>query len=79
MRTFTKLNKQFRLVHVHGNNYGTQIVLGNMLFPRSLELTFANSLRYDLTQSNETFPGKLDNPNNPARPDCGLGRFIYRE
>lgn len=79
MRIFTKLNKQFRLVHVHGNNCATQIVLGNMLFPRSLELTFANRSRYDLTPSNEAFPGILDNPNNPARPDCGLGRFIYHE
>jgi hypothetical protein len=76
LRIFTKLNKQFRLIHVHGNNYGSQLVVDEMLFPRCPELTFANRSRYDLVPSKERFPGKLDTPNNPALPDCGLGRFI---
>lgn len=77
MRVFRKLNKQFGLVHVHGNNCASQLVLDNMLFPRSLELTFANRDRYDIVASQEYFPGPLDTPNDPAKPDCGLGQFRY--
>jgi hypothetical protein len=50
MRVFAKIGRQFGLVHVHGNNCASQIVLDNMLFPRSLELTFANRDRYDLVE-----------------------------
>jgi hypothetical protein len=78
MRVFRKLNRQFGLVHIHGNNCASQLVLDNMLFPRSLELTFANRDRYDIVQSQEYFPGPLDAPNDPAKPDCGLGQFRYR-
>jgi hypothetical protein len=77
MRVFHKLDKQFGLVHIHGNNCASQLVLDNMLFPRSLELTFANRDRYELVQSQEYFPGHLDSPNDPAKPDCGLGQFRY--
>jgi hypothetical protein len=76
-RVFEKLHKQFRIVHVHGNNYASQIVLGNMLFPRCLEFSFANRSRYDLSPSGEVFPGELDAPNDPSKPDCGLSRFDY--
>lgn len=75
MRIFHKLNKQFRLVHVHGNNYASQFVLANMRFPSTLELTFANRTRYDLTPSNETFPGKLDAPKLPNNTRLCVGSF----
>jgi len=78
MRVFDKINRQFGLVHVHGNNCASQLVLDNMLFPRSLELTFANRDRYTLVESQEYFPGPLDAPNDPKKPDCGLGQFRYR-
>jgi hypothetical protein len=77
MRTFSKLKKQFCLVHVHGNNCAAQLVIGNVLFPRCLEFTFANRSRYELDPSGEVFPSEIDAPNDPAIPDCGLGRFIY--
>lgn len=77
IQLFEKLHRHFRLVHVHGNNCTSQLVLGQMLFPRSLELTFANMLRYRLVRSNEAFPGVLDAPCNPSFPDYGLGRFVY--
>jgi Methyltransferase FkbM domain len=78
LRVISRLNKHFSLVHVHGNNFGQLIVIDEVLFPRSLELTFANRSRYALAPSNEVFPGQLDAPNNPNLPDCGLGHFIYR-
>ena len=76
-RVFTKLAKQFRLVHVHGNNFGAQVVMGNVLFPRCIGLTFANASRYVLSANNEEFPGALDTPNSRQIPDCFLGRFNY--
>lgn len=75
LKTFTNISKQFRLVHVHGNNYGSQIVLGSKLLPRTLEMTFANIQRYNLTPSDETFPTPLDMPNRPDKPEHILDNF----
>ena len=75
LKTFTNISKQFRLVHVHGNNYGSQIVLGSKLLPRTLEMTFANVKRYNLTPSDETFPTPLDMPNCADKPDHILDNF----
>jgi hypothetical protein len=75
LETFTKISKQFKLVHVHGNNCGSQIVLGSRLLPRTLEMTFANITRYDLSPSDETFPTPLDMPNSPDKPDHMLDNF----
>jgi hypothetical protein len=68
-RVYSKITDQFKLVHAHGNNYGSQIVLGSRLFPRCAELTFANATRYSLSRTNETFPTNLDMPNNPNLPE----------
>lgn len=75
LATFQHLNKYFDVVHVHGNNCDICNHYENQNIPRVIELTFANRLYYNLTISNETFPGALDAPNNEHAPDFDLGTF----
>jgi hypothetical protein len=82
MRTATnvmqKLHKQFGVYHVHANNWSPMAVVGNVYFPSTLEVSFANRARYKFEKSDEIFPTALDRPNNPLRPDMYLGTFQYQ-
>jgi hypothetical protein len=49
-------------VHVHANNYGSILAIGNLLFPSVLEVTYANRVKYVFEDTDETFTGALDLP-----------------
>jgi hypothetical protein len=76
-RVFQKLSDLYAVVHVHGNNFGKFINVGNVMLPKSFEVTFANRNMYSFVESNELFPGPLDAPNNPTYPDMYLGNFRF--
>lgn len=64
-------------IHVHGNNWGPFTVVGGIPFPNFFELTFVRRADYRLAPSSQSFPTRLDRPNNPRRPDYFLGRWDY--
>lgn len=72
-----RLDKNFAVVHVHGNNTVPWVPIGNVPFPETLEVTYANRERYELKKSDEVFPTPLDAPNDRARCDMYLGRFDF--
>jgi hypothetical protein len=72
-----RLNERFAVVHVHSNNFGSIIVLGNVPFFQTLEVCFANRRDYSLEATDELFPTPLDTPNNPNVPDHYLGSFNF--
>lgn len=64
------LNKRFRIVHVHGNNFAGLTPEG---FPNSLEITFVNkdAFAHEASPISAKYPiAGLDMPNNPKLPDC---------
>jgi hypothetical protein len=71
------LDEMFGVYHVHANNWSPMAVIGNVYFPSTIEVSFANRRRYQFEPSNEIFPTALDRPNNPLRPDIYLGTFRY--
>jgi len=73
--TFRHLNEHFKVVHVHGNNCSSCDHYEGHNIPHVIELTFANKSYYNLSISNEIFPGILDTPNDPDTPDFNLGTF----
>jgi len=75
LSTFRHLSVHFKVVHVHGNNCCPCYHYEGQNIPDGLELTFANKSYYNLSVSNETFPGILDTPNNLNAPDYNLGTF----
>lgn len=76
-RVFQKIGKNFAVIHVHANNYCDITNIFGLTIPYVLELTFVNRNLYELTESFETFPGELDAPCDPSRPDITLGMFRY--
>ena len=71
-RVLDKLKVSYEIIHVHANNYGDFHKVGNLAFPNALELTFANRALYSFHEAEESFPGPLDAPNDPHRPDAHL-------
>jgi hypothetical protein len=72
-----KVNELFGVAHVHSNNFGSIIVIGNVPFFQTLEICFVNRHDYLLEPTDEIFPTSLDTPNNPAGPDHFLGNFNF--
>ena len=65
-----QLRQRFKIVHVHGNNFGDVAVDGSL--PLSLEVTFVHrsiETRPVTPPSRGGAPLELDAPNDPRRPD----------
>jgi hypothetical protein len=71
-----KINKNFYLVHVHGNNCHRQpwVIIDRVSkIPRYLECTWIRkNLVNGARLSDEVLPGPLDRPNDPDTPDLVL-------
>jgi hypothetical protein len=68
-----RLLAHFRIVHVHGNNYGAYDAAND--FPDAVEITLVNRalMPADVPPSREDYPRRgLDYPNHPRRPDYAL-------
>jgi hypothetical protein len=76
-KAFSNLHQSHRVVHVHGNNYAGFGVVGGHPIPVSLELTLARLDLGKFTPSDETFPTRIDMPNNVNAADLYLGRFEF--
>jgi hypothetical protein len=47
------------------------------MIPSVFEVTYANRGMYSIVETDEIFPGPLDTPNDPSRPDMHLGNFRF--
>jgi Methyltransferase FkbM domain len=72
-----KLRSVFEVVHVHGNNALPFVIVGNVVLPSLLEVTFANRAYYRFAETTQVFPTALDRPNVPGWPDLWLGCFKF--
>ena len=75
---FENITKSHFVFHVHANNCGHLNFIQNIAVPDVLELSLANRKKYEPIENRETFPTKLDSPNNPESIDIILGRFVFR-
>lgn len=76
-RGLRKIAKFYAPIHVHANNYAPYSIIANVPLANVLEVTFANRALYEFEPCNEIFPGPLDRPCDPTRPDIFLGNFCY--
>lgn len=76
-RVLSKITDQFALVHVHANNWARQTIVANICVPNVLELSFVNRSVFDVSPSDEIFPGELDQACRPGHPDIFLGSFRF--
>ena len=75
----SKINSTHKLIHLHGNNYGTSVCLADRVFPNVLEATYVRKGLPSIIWSNEEveLPLDIDEPNDPYRPDLILGKWNY--
>jgi hypothetical protein len=76
-RVLQKMNEDFQVVHVHGNNCAPYSLIAGVPMPSVLEVTYCNRSDYEFKYTQELFPGLLDSPNNAAAPDLFLGSFQF--
>jgi hypothetical protein len=77
-RVLEKLDRVFAVAHVHANNWTGLSNVSNVYLPETLEVSYVNRARYQVTPSQETFPTAIDQPNNPLLPDLYLGTFVFQ-
>ncbi|MBB5036799.1 hypothetical protein HNQ64_001033 [Prosthecobacter dejongeii] len=66
-----KLSFQYFIAHVHGNNYSELFEIGNVSFPRCIEITFARRPCVGVSTRRYPVTG-LDYPNAPGKLDYQL-------
>ena len=74
VKILTKLNNDFILCHIHGNNWGPTWGFNGLTIPDTLELSFINRKFVDKYERDEVeYPIRgLDVPNNPDAADYKL-------
>lgn len=76
LKLLSKLNKTHQLVHLHGNNCGYVIKIGDKVFPDVLEATYVLKDRYNFMEDSEIMlPLPMDIANDRARSDIVLGKW----
>jgi hypothetical protein len=75
--TFTKLLKEFDVVHVHPNNYVPPIRYKDFIIPPTVEFTFLRKDRILSRQHCGDFPHSLDRKNVPTNKDYPLPKCWY--
>jgi hypothetical protein len=76
-RVMDKLKSIFEVVHVHGNNNGSMLLIANVPFPANLEVTLANRALWKFEPTTEVYPTPIDQPNLPGYPDLFLGTLVF--
>jgi len=71
-RVFSRLNKTHQAIHIHHNNWGPRIRIGDVEIPFFAEITFASRSDYSFEVTDEALPGPLDLPCAPFFPDPPL-------
>lgn len=74
---FEKVNKNFRLFHVHSNNAQNLFTVDGLPVPNLLEVSYARADLCDFTPATTVFPTELDSPCVPDRPDHRLWFFPF--
>lgn len=74
LKLLEKLNKTHQLIHLHGNNSGYILKVGDTIFPDVIETSYVNKDNY-YTYDDDLIllPSPLDFPNDLGRPDVILG------
>ena len=70
--TFTKILKNFEVVHIHPNNCFKPIEFNGIIVPPIMEFTFLRKDRITHKTKNLSFPHKLDCPSMPKNNDFAL-------
>ena len=72
IETFSKLQSQFEIVHIHPNNCCDPVAIHGLQIHPCIEVTFLRRDRFQDSSPTSTFPHLLDRPNIKGKPDHRL-------
>ncbi|MBT8519981.1 hypothetical protein G6734_03885 [Polynucleobacter paneuropaeus] len=75
--TFSKLRKNFEIVHIHPNNCCAPVIVSDIAIPPVMEFTFLRKDRISFQEPNIHFPHELDRPNIQDNYDFSLPKCWY--
>jgi len=75
--TFSKLLKDFEIVHIHPNNCSYPIIYKDIQIPPVLEISFLRKDRIQKSQYANSFPHSLDKKNVQKNLDVILPKCWY--
>jgi len=75
--TFSKLLKNFEVVHIHPNNCCAPVIVSNIAIPPVMEFTFLRKDRISFREPNTNFPHELDRTNIANHADFSLPKCWY--
>lgn len=76
---FTKILKDFEVVHIHPNNWSPPIEYQDIAIPPIMEFTFLRKDRISTRTPATSFPHRLDHTNVPSNKDFALPGCWYEE
>ena len=76
--TFSKLLKDFEIVHIHPNNCSYPVVYKDIQIPPVLEISFLRKDRIQKKEYTKSFPHFLDQKNIPQNLDFTLPKCFYK-
>jgi hypothetical protein len=77
-KILNKILKHFHVVHIHPNNYCSQVSILDLEIPRLMEFTFLNKNRIDGPVPTQTFPHPLDQNNVSNYEALNLPKCWYQ-
>ena len=68
-----KLNRTHQPVNLHGNNWGGLCLVGGVMMPDVVEVTYVRRRDHEFVESRKCYPTELDMPCRADAPDFHLG------
>jgi hypothetical protein len=68
-----RINETHQCIHVHPNNWGYLGIVGGVMIPDTLEVTYVRRGDHEFERCDKTFPTELDMSCRPEVPDYFLG------
>lgn len=68
-----RISETHQCIHVHPNNWGYLGIVGGVMIPDTLEVTYVRKGDHEFERCNKTFPTGLDMSCRPEAPDFFLG------
>ncbi|TWB87312.1 methyltransferase FkbM-like protein [Bradyrhizobium macuxiense] len=75
LATLKSLRRSHDVIHVHANNYGKTEEIEGVHVIATAEVTLVRRKDYLTVPCLQSFPTRLDTPNNPREPDVKMGRI----
>jgi hypothetical protein len=76
-KAIENLTANHKVIHAHANNCAAYCIIGGVPVPAVLELTFVRERDYEIVESAETFPTRLDASCTSKHADLQLGHFKF--